>query len=205
MTRNGVITKVHVMRHGEVHNPEGILYGRLPGYHLSERGKAQAEAVAKSLVVNDIVAVIASPLQRAQETAAPIAASHNLPIDTDDDLIESSNFFEGRSVSPGDGAWRNPKVWWQLRNPLKPSWGEPYKEIAARMTAAIERARVKGEGHEVVCVSHQLPVETLWRSLQGKSLPHDPRKRQTQLASLTTLTYDGDELIDISYSEPAGR
>jgi broad specificity phosphatase PhoE len=205
VTRNGVITKVHVMRHGEVHNPEGILYGRLPGYHLSERGKAQAEAVAKSLVANDIVAVIASPLQRAQETAAPIAASHNLPIATDDDLIESSNFFEGRGVSPGDGAWRNPKVWWQLRNPLRPSWGEPYKVIAARMKAAIERARVKGEGHEVVCVSHQLPVETLWRSLQGKSLPHDPRKRQTQLASLTTLTYDGDELIDISYSEPAGR
>lgn len=203
--RPGLITKVHVMRHGEVHNPEGILYGRLPGYHLSERGKAQAQAVADSLVNNDIVAVIASPLQRAQETAAPIAAAHRLPVDTDDELIESANYFEGKRMSPGDGVWRHPRVWWQLRNPLTPSWGEPYKEIAARMTAAIDRARVKGEGREVVCVSHQLPVETLWRSLAGKSLPHDPRKRQTQLASLTTLTYDGDELIDVSYSEPAGR
>jgi broad specificity phosphatase PhoE len=193
------------MRHGEVHNPEGILYGRLPGYHLSERGKAQAEAVAKSLAGNDIVAVIASPLQRAQETAAPIAALHQLPVDTDHDLIESSNYFEGKCMSPGDGVWRHPRVWWQLRNPLTPSWGEPYKAIAARMKAAIDLARVKGAGHEVVCVSHQLPVETLWRSLRDKSLPHDPRKRQTQLASLTTLTYDGDELIDISYSEPAGR
>jgi broad specificity phosphatase PhoE len=205
VARNGVITKVHVMRHGEVHNPEGILYGRLPGYHLSEKGRAQAQAVADSLVDNDIVAVIASPLQRAQETAAPTAAAHHLTIDTDPDLIESSNFFEGKRMSPGDGVWRHPKVWWQLRNPLTPSWGEPYKEIAARMTAAINRARVKGAGHEVLCVSHQLPVETLWRSLSGKSLPHDPRKRQTQLASLTTLTYDGDELIDVSYSEPAGR
>lgn len=205
MAKNGLITKVHVMRHGEVHNPEGILYGRLPGYHLSERGRAQAQAVADSLVDNDIVAVIASPLQRAQETAAPTAASHNLSILTDEDLIESSNFFEGKRVSPGAGAWRDPKVWWQMRNPLTPSWGEPYKEIAARMTAAINRARVKGEGHEVLCVSHQLPVETLWRSLSGKKLPHDPRKRQTQLASLTTLTYDGDQLTDVSYSEPAGR
>jgi broad specificity phosphatase PhoE len=201
----GLITKVHVMRHGEVHNPEGILYGRLPGYYLSERGKAQAEAVAKSLAGNDIVAVIASPLQRAQETAAPIAVLHKLPVDTDPDLIESSNYFEGKRMSPGDGVWRHPKVWWQLRNPLTPSWGEPYKVVAARMKAAIDRARVKAAGHEVVCVSHQLPVETLWRSLQGKSLPHDPRKRQTQLASLTSLTYDGDELIDVSYSEPAGR
>jgi broad specificity phosphatase PhoE len=137
VAKTGVITKVHVMRHGEVHNPEGILYGRLPGYHLSERGRAQAQAVADSLVDNDIVAVIASPLQRAQETAAPTAASHNLSIITDDDLIESSNYFEGKRVSPGAGAWRDPKVWWQMRNPLTPSWGEPYKEIAARMTAAM--------------------------------------------------------------------
>ncbi len=205
MGKTGVLTKVHVMRHGEVHNPEGVLYGRPPGYHLSERGRAQAEAVANALASNDIVAVIASPLQRAQETAAPIAARHNLPVETDHDLIESANFFEGKRMSPGAGVWRHPRVWWQLRNPLTPSWGEPYKAIAARMTAAIGRARVKGTGREVVCVSHQLPVETLRRSLEGKRLPHDPRKRQTQLASLTTLTYDGDELVDVSYSEPAGR
>lgn len=205
MDKTGVITKVHVMRHGEVHNPEGILYGRLPGYHLSQKGQAQAQAVADALAGNDIVAVIASPLQRAQETAAPVAAAHNLPVGVDEDLIESSNYFEGKRVSPGAGAWRDPKFWWQLRNPFTPSWGEPYKEIAARMTAAVGRARVAALGHEVVCVSHQLPVETLWRSLEGKSLPHDPRKRQTQLASLTTFTYDGDELIAVSYSEPAGR
>lgn len=205
MGTTGVITKVHVMRHGEVHNPEGILYGRLPGYQLSDKGRAQAEAVADALADNDIVAVIASPLQRAQETAAPIAAQHNLPVETDHDLIESANYFEGKRMSPGDGVWRNPRVWWQVRNPLKPSWGEPYKAIAARMTAAVKRARLEAAGHEVVLVSHQLPVETLRRSLQGKLLPHDPRRRQCHVASLTTLTYDGDQLIDVSYSEPAGR
>ena len=197
------MTKVHVMRHGEVHNPEGILYGRLPGYHLSERGRKQAQAVADYLAGHDIVAVIASPLQRAQETAAPIAAAHGLPVDSDDDLIESANYFEGKRMSPGDGVWRHPKVWWQVRNPLTPSWGEPYKQIAARMTAAVGRARHRGTGHEVVCVSHQLPVETLRRSMQGKWLPHDPRRRQCNLASLTTLTFDGDRLIAVSYAEPA--
>ena len=75
-TRAGMTEKtiVHVMRHGEVHNPEKILYGRLPDYHLSERGRAQAQAVADWLADRDIVYVVASPLERAQETAAPIAA-----------------------------------------------------------------------------------------------------------------------------------
>ena len=126
-------TTVHVMRHGEVHNPDGILYGRLPDFHLSERGRAQAEAVASWLAARDIVYVVASPLERAQETAAPIAAHHGLAVDTDDELIESHNVFQGERVSPGDGALRDPRNWWHLRNPRSPSWGEPYREIAARM------------------------------------------------------------------------
>ncbi|CQD05773.1 phosphoglycerate mutase [Mycobacterium lentiflavum] len=196
-------TRVHVMRHGEVHNPDGILYGRLPGFHLSDRGKAQAAAVADALAGRDIVAVIASPLQRAQETATPIASGLNLPIDTDPDLIESANFFEGRRVSPGDGAWRDPRVWWQLRNPFTPSWGEPYREIADRMSTAVDKARARGAGHEVVCVSHQLPVWTLRLHLTGRRLWHDPRRRECDLASLTTLVYDGDRLVDVEYSRPA--
>jgi broad specificity phosphatase PhoE len=197
-------TRVHVMRHGEVHNPDGILYGRLPGFRLSDKGKAQAAAVAEALAGRDIVAVIASPLQRAQETATPIAAGLDLPIDTDPDLIESANFFEGKPMSPGDGAWRDPRFWWQLRNPFTPSWGEPYREIADRMSTAVDKARARGAGHEVVCVSHQLPVWTLRLHLTGKRLWHDPRKRECDLASLTTLVYDGDRLVDVEYSRPAG-
>jgi broad specificity phosphatase PhoE len=198
-------TTVHVMRHGEVYNPEGILYGRLDGYHLSDKGRAQAEKVADALADRDIVLVVASPLQRAQETAAPIAARHGLPVETDDDLIESLNIFEGKRVSPGDGALRDPRNWKYLVNPFKPSWGEPYKDIAARMTTAVDKARAKAAGHEAVCVSHQLPVWTLRMALEGKRLWHDPRKRQCNLASLTSFVYDGDRLVDVRYSEPAGR
>jgi broad specificity phosphatase PhoE len=198
-------TRVHVVRHGEVHNPTGVLYGRLPGFHLAKTGAAQAAAVADFLAERDIVAVIASPLQRAQETAAPIAAKHNLPVDTDPDLIESLNFFEGKRMGPGDGAWRNPRFWWQLRNPFKPSWGEPYTEIAARMATAADKARVRAAGHEAVCVSHQLPVWTLRMHLTGEKLWHDPRRRECGLASVTSLVYDGDRLVDVEYSEPAAR
>ena len=197
-------TRVHVVRHGEVHNPTGVLYGRLPGFHLSERGRAQAAAVADFLADRDVVAVIASPLQRALETAAPIAARRDLPVDTDPDLIESANFFEGRRIGPGDGAWRDPRVWWQLRNPFTPSWGEPYTEIAARMATAVDKARARGAGHEVVCVSHQLPVWTVRQHLTDKRLWHDPRRRECALASVTTLVYDGDRVADVEYSQPAG-
>ena len=205
LTPAGARTVVHVMRHGEVHNPEGILYGRLPDYHLSERGQAQAAAVAEWLAKRDIIYVVASPLERAQETAAPIAAKHNLPIHVDDSLIESHNVFQGKRVSPGDGALRDPRNWRHLRNPRTPSWGEPYHEVAARMRAALYRARDKGVGHEAVAVSHQLPVETLRREMNSEPLHHFPTKRMCNLASVTSFYFDGDDYVGWGYSELGGR
>lgn len=197
-------TIVHMMRHGEVHNPDGILYGRLPGFRLSETGRSQARKVADTLADHDITAVFASPLQRAQETATPIAAAHDLTIVTNDELIEADNVFEGLKVSVGDGALRKPRHWPKLRDPFTPSWGEPYIQLAHRMLAAASQARDAARGHEAICVSHQLPVYTLRRFLEGQRLWHDPRKRQCSLASLTSLIYDDDALVDIIYSEPAG-
>jgi broad specificity phosphatase PhoE len=197
-------TRIHLVRHGEVYNPDGVLYGRLPGFRLSDKGMQQAQAAAEALADRDIVAVISSPLQRAQETAAPIAARHDLPMDTDPDLIEWVNTLEGKRISP-ESAWRDPRVWWQLRNPFTPSWGEPYKQVAVRMTTAVEKARARAAGHEAVCVSHQGPLWTVRLSLTGKRLWHDPRRRQCALASVTTLVYDGERLADVVYSEPAGN
>jgi len=198
-------TVVHVMRHGEVHNPEKILYGRLADYHLSERGHAQAQAVADWLAVRDIIHVVASPLERAQETAAPIAARHGLHINVDDELIESTNVFQGQRVSPGDGALRDPRNWWHLRNPRRPSWGEPYAEIAARMKRAVLRAREAADGHEAVCVSHQLPVETLRRAMPDRPLHHFPTKRMCNLASVTSFYFHDDACVGWGYSELAGQ
>ncbi|CAM2839332.1 histidine phosphatase family protein [Skermania piniformis] len=197
-------TIVHLLRHGEVHNPNGVLYGRLPGYRLSVHGQAQARTVAATLADHDLRYVVASPLQRAQETAAPIAAAHELAVHTDENLIEAGNAFEGLRVAVGDGALSRPRHWWKLRDPFTPSWGEPYLQIAHRMLAAVHKARVEAVGHEALCVSHQLPIWTLRRFLQGQRLWHDPRHRQCGLASLTSLVYQGDQLIDIVYSEPAG-
>jgi broad specificity phosphatase PhoE len=196
---------VHVLRHGEVYNPDKILYGRLPDFHLSELGKQMAKAAAETLAARDITYVVASPLERAQETAAPIAAEFKLEVAGDTRLIESANYFEGKRVSAGDGAFANPRNWWVLRDPITPSWGEPYLHIAQRMFAAVQAARVAAEGHEAVCVSHQLPIWTLRRYVEKKRLWHDPRRRQCGLASLTSFRFEGATVVGIDYSEPAGH
>lgn len=198
-------TVVHVLRHGEVYNPQKILYGRLPGYRLSELGVQMAKAAAEALADRDIGYVVASPLERAQETAEPIAAQFGLSVEVDERLIESGNWFEGKRVSPGDGSFRDPRNWWVLRDPMTPSWGEAYRVIAERMFAAVHAARAAAEGREAVCVSHQLPIWTLRRYVERKRLWHDPRRRQCGLASLTSIHFDGTKVVGVGYSEPAAH
>lgn len=196
-------TVVHLLRHGEVHNPTGVLYGRLPGFELSDLGHAMAQRIAEHLTGEDITHLVSSPLERAQQTAAPSAAALDLPVHIDDRIVEAGNVFEGKTFGVGDGALHRPEHWFHLRNPLRPSWGEPYQDIARRMLAAMADARDAARGHEALLVSHQLPVWTARSFVTGRRLWHDPRKRQCSLASLTSFTYDGDELVSVSYEEPA--
>jgi len=199
-------TRIYLVRHGEVHNPEKVLYGRLPGFRLSERGQKQAAMVAEFLghPKRDIVAIVASPLQRAQETAAPIAAEYGLPVQSDDRLIEAGNVFEGTTVGAHPAQLLNPKHWPKFKNPFKPSWGEPYAEQAARLMDVIGDVRQKYAGHDVVIVSHQSPIWTVRRALEGKMLWGDPRKRECSVCSVTTLEYEpGKDVPKISYDQPA--
>ncbi|GAA3187174.1 MULTISPECIES: histidine phosphatase family protein [Streptomyces] len=196
-------TVVHLMRHGEVHNPEGVLYGRRPGYHLSELGRKMADRVAEHLADRDITHVVASPLERAQETAAPISAALGLTTATDERLIEAANVFEGKTFGVGDGALKKPGNWKYLTNPFRPSWGEPYIEQVVRMMAALGAARDAARGHEAVAVSHQLPIWIVRSFAERRRLWHDPRRRQCTLASLTSFTFQGDKIVSVGYSEPA--
>ncbi|HLL64785.1 MAG TPA: histidine phosphatase family protein [Micromonosporaceae bacterium] len=198
-------TVVHVLRHGEVHNPDKVLYGRLPGFHLSDLGVQMAKAAAQALSDRDVTYVVASPLERAQQTAEPFAAQFKLPVAVDDRLLESINRFEGKRFGVGDGALRHPRNWWSMRNPVTPSWGEPYKVLAERMFAALLAARDAAEGHEAVCVSHQLPIWTLRRFVERKRLWHDPRTRECGLASLTSFHFEGTRVVGVGYSEPAAH
>jgi broad specificity phosphatase PhoE len=199
-----VKTVVHLLRHGEVHNPQGILYGRASGFHLSERGQKMADRVADRIGHRDIIHLVSSPLERAQETAAPLAAARGLTPQLDERVIESSNVFEGKPFDLRDSILTRPSIWPALRNPFRPSWGEPYKEVVGRMWPAVLDARQAAEGHEAVVVSHQLPIWITRLRAEGRSYLHDPRKRHCTLCSLTSFTFDGERLVSVGYSEPAG-
>lgn len=194
---------IHLVRHGEVHNPDGILYGRLPNFRLSTLGQKMAAAAADSLDGHPITAVYASPLQRAQESAAPWAAKFGLPITTDERIIEPHNKFEGKKFAFGPQVLTKPKSWPWIINPFLPSWGEHFSSVEARMLEAIGEAWGKADGGEVVMVSHQMPIWMVARSVAGKKLYHDPRQRRCSLSSITTLKRDGDVFVEVNYQDPA--
>ena len=196
-------TVVHLVRHGQVENPRRVLYGRLPGYHLSSRGQAQADLLAGHFAGAPVAAVVASPLERAQQTAAPIAVAHGLEVRTDLRLIETSNIFEGVA---GNVAWyivRHPRLWWKLRDLRAPSWGERNVDMVERVHAVVDAVREEFTGRQVVLVSHQAPIWVARLAFERRRLTHWPGFRRCTLASVTTLTFDGDQLTGVSYAEPA--
>lgn len=207
-----VARQLHLVRHGEVHNPERVLYGRLPGYRLSELGQQMASAAADDLASRGIrfSALYASPLQRTQESAAPIAAALNLPVQLEPRIIEPANHFEGKRMKQ---ALKQPVNWPALVNPMRPSWGEPYKSIAARVIAAMndawETAPLLNDGEgagtqgDVVMVSHQLPIWITHSFLAGEKLWHDPRQRRCALSSITSFSRFGGTFVETGYTEPA--
>jgi broad specificity phosphatase PhoE len=206
------VATVHLVRHGEVHNPDRVLYGRIPGYGLSELGQRMASDVADWFAQQAErtgrapALLVSSPLQRAQETAAPISAALGLDICTDDRVLEATNRFQG--LSRVGRRLRNPRYWPLLVNPLRPSWGEPYRAQVARMAEAIQDLRDRaveqgGAGAEAIIVSHQLPIWVTRLSVEGKPLWHDPRQRECTLTSITSLHFDaGQSVPRIEYREP---
>lgn len=198
--------RIHLVRHGEVHNPGGVLYGRLPNFHLSDTGHKMAKEAAlqlKAMGVN-VTAIYMSPLVRAQESAKPIEDLFGIDAKTNENLIEPYNVFEGRKLSVKAIATK-PHWWWHFRNPAKPAWGESFKEIIARMHSAIIQASDSVLDGDVVLVTHQLPIWVMHLSTNGKKLMHDPRKRRCALSSITTFEMHDGKLVEVGYLDPASN
>lgn len=197
------LTTIHLLRHGEVFNPDKVLYGRLPGFRLSAAGEEMARMAAAWFVGRDVTAVYSSPLERARQTAEPLEALFDTVAVVEPRVIESTNVFEGSHVGVGDGVLSQPSSYKHLLNPFRPSWGEPYREIADRVLAAVEDARVANLGHEAVIVTHQLPVVCARRRAEGVRLWHHPGQRRCALASVSSIGFDGDRIVRVGYVEPA--
>lgn len=198
--------RIHLVRHGEVHNPGGVLYGRLPHFRLSERGHEMAALAAKALRDKGVKigAIYTSPLLRTQESAAHIEKLFGIDAKTDERLIEPHNIFEGRKLSARTIAIR-PHLVYHLRNPYSPSWGETYVSIVARMVEALNELAAKTEGGDLVVVTHQLPIWITHRHLAGLKLAHNPQKRRCSLSSITTFELTKDGLVEVGYEDPAAR
>lgn len=196
-------TVVHVVRHGQVHNPDHVLYGRAPGYRLSELGQQMAERVGEYFADVPLDHLRCSPLQRAQETMVPIAARHpELEVVTDPRVIEAANILEGQSFGRFNERLLLPKNLIHLRNPFRPSWGEPYREIAKRMMAAIHDTANEVPGGQAVIVAHQLPIWIARLAAEGRSFVHNPAKRECRLASVTSFVFLGGRIVGVDYNEP---
>jgi broad specificity phosphatase PhoE len=201
-TARVVARALHLVRHGEVHNPAGVVYERLPEFRLSDRGRAMAAATAEWLSDKPVSRLIASPLLRTRQSAQPVAETFGLEIEPDERVIEAANRFAGRNVRRS--AARRPQDWWLFRNPLRPSWGEPFTEVRDRMRPVVLEALRSGDPeHDVVIVSHQLPIWMVARAVQHKPLATDPRSRRCSLSSITTIAWRDDRFVEVDYQEPA--
>ena len=192
-------TLVHLIRHGKVENPTNVRYGHAPGFHLSELGRAQAKAAGVRLTElgQPLAALVTSPLERAVETAEIIGGELGIAITaTDDRVTEAQNQLAGLHRYAFLQPWR----WHRLYNPFKPSWGEPFVDVAARMRAAIDEVRRRGP--VVAIVSHQAPIWIAREAAEHPGrVPWLAAVRCTQ-ASITTLRFDADRYLGHTYWAP---
>ena len=147
-----------------------------------------------------VSALIASPLQRARESAEPFTELFGIEPVIDERVIEPTNVFEGRRMVR---ALLNPWNWRHLRRPALPSWGEPYNDVIARMNKAMTEAWGSVDGGDVVIVSHQLPIWVTHLAVAGLSTRHDPRERRCALSSVTSFEMADSKWTEVSYAEPA--
>ncbi|MBP8817807.1 MAG: histidine phosphatase family protein, partial [Bifidobacterium sp.] len=206
---------------GKVYNPDHLLYERLPGFHLSDRGMRMAQAtgayIAADPRLNTVAAVYSSPLERTCETAGAILDALNpvragrgeepLELITDPRVIEAGNEFRGKRIGHGKGAlWRDGN-WKLVLNLWKPSWGEPYRHIAERVGAFANEKIREYAGRQIIVVSHESPIWSYRHLLETGHPEHWMFLRKTALASITSITYDSDtgKVMSITYADPAAQ
>ena len=161
------MTTLYLIRHGEVYNPQGIIYGRLPGFGLSERGRRQIASAAESLRSAPPTVLYASPMQRTQESAALLAQRWSLTVQTDERIVETSiGSFQGRRFE-------------DLPKPYITEEGaHPELEGAASMRIRfmdwVEDVRSRHAGQVIAAVSHRDPIIVAllyWQQCSLEGLP----------------------------------
>ena len=162
-------TTIWLARHGEVHNPSNVLYGRLPRVRLTREGRRQARALADFLRPRPLVAIYSSPMLRARRTAAAVLEAHPelQRVRIDKDLLEVRSAWQGEPLASLE------QIDWDFyTNPRDPG-DESLRAIHDRMQRWLQRVLRRHAGSEVLGVSHGDPILILVGTLRGLQL--DPR------------------------------
>jgi broad specificity phosphatase PhoE len=196
-------TRLFLVRHCEVFNPRGVLYGHLPGYRLSERGIRQAHSLGRRLAAERVRQIYTSPLQRARETAAIIASYlPGVEVTTTEELVEASfgKYLEG--VKPRDVIWRRP-LWLihMLRPGLLPR-DETVAGMAERVQGPIDRLLRDHPGEGGVCISHGDPIQAFWVKADGRR-DFGLHRLECMKGGMLALDYEGTRLVAKTYQPPA--
>ncbi len=191
LTSSLMANYVHLVRHGEVDNPEHVVYGRMPGFGLTDRGRRQAADAGRYLRRRPIVAVWSSPLRRAVATADAIAQPHGLPVHVDDELTEWKLADRWQGIVWEDLPERFPG---ELETYLESPWDLPFapeslEACADRMAKAVVRACEDHRTGDVVVVSHQDPVQAVRLLLTGRTL-REQHDHKPEHATVITLEKD---------------
>jgi broad specificity phosphatase PhoE len=200
------VTVLHLVRHGQVDNPQKIVYGRQRGWRLSERGRAEAEAVARHLAGRPIARVYTSPLERAVQTATVIAGTCGGEVEPRDDLVEAL------LCAPWEGLpWREVKrdrsrEWARyLFRPLEVcEVAEDLAALAARMEAALRAIAGAHPGQQVVAVSHGDPLKAGILALTGGDL-RELHRSPIPTGGLVSVEVDGPGLARVRERWSAAR
>jgi len=195
-----VETTIYLVRHCEVENPDGILYGFLPNFGLSARGKLQAQALGRYFSDKPVAQLYVSPLQRAQETAAAIVADHpGLQAETTSELVESrfSHYLQG--VRPRNVPLQRPGWFVHKLLPGRLRVDEGVYAMAARVRAPVMRILRDHPGAGGICVTHGDPIQSFWNVAVGKYRFFELKCKK---GGVLVLKYQDTRLRDISYLSP---
>ncbi len=186
------MTVLHLVRHGQVDNPQKIVYGRQRGWRLSDRGRFEAEAVAKHLGARPVARVYTSPLERAVQTATVVAAASGSEVEPREDLTEAL------LCAPWEG-----KSWRDVRSGRAKEWArylfrplevcdvpEDLRALAERMAGALRSIATAHPGQQVVAVSHGDPLKAGVLALTGGDL-RELHRNPIPTGGLVSLEYDG--------------
>jgi broad specificity phosphatase PhoE len=197
-----VRTTLHLVRHCDVQNPEGVLYGHLPGFRLSEKGVRQAHALGEFFAARPVREIYASPLERAQQTAHIIASYlDSVPVVTTPELVEARFGLYLQGIKPKDVPLRRPLWFVHMVWPgLLPN-DESVAAMAGRVRAPLSRLLRDFPGQEGICVSHGDPIQAFWVESEMRHA-YALHRLQCAKGGMLSLDYQDDKLVSRRYRPP---